>query len=141
VSVDEEICQLLHDLGQGVWSPDAPGGDIFLALLPESPDVATAVTLYAGVLDGSAARAHDQPRVQLKVRGTQDARTASARAQAHYDALVGLTRRPLTGGSWLCLVTPVQQGPTWLGVDELRRHTYVVNFDFHVGRATAHRTP
>jgi poly(3-hydroxybutyrate) depolymerase len=137
--VEEEVAQLLDQLGHGTYRPDSDGGSIFLNLLPEAPDLATAVALYGSSRPGDAGIGYDQPRLQLRCRGTQDPRTGAARAQALYDALVGLRSRHLPGGTWLCLCTPVQAGPVWLRTDEAGRHQYVVNIELLLRRPTAQR--
>jgi hypothetical protein len=139
VTVTEEIAQLLDELELGVYTPSAAGGTVYLAMLPETPDRAVAVALYGSGGPADAGLGYDPVRVQLRFRGDQDVRTAEADAQAAYDALVGLRSRALPGGTWLCLCTPVQAGPIYLGADELRRHEYVINLELLLRRPTAQR--
>lgn len=134
----EEFARLLAERGLGTYS-ELPGGDVFLVELPDLPDLATAVSLYAGP-EADARLAYDEPSVQYRCRAPKgDSRVALARAQAIYDALHGLGSRELPGGTWLQLMTGAQSGPIPLGRDQNGRHEWTVNFRTEVQRITANR--
>ncbi|MFF4989628.1 minor capsid protein [Streptosporangium saharense] len=137
----EEFAALLDELGLGTYRADGtPGGNVFLAVLPSTPDVALAVALYGGA-ESDARNSWDEPRLQVRVRGTAtDARVAEQRAQAVYDAMHGLGYRHLTpGGTWLQLALGVNGGPAYLSRDENGRHEYVINFRCDLQRSTPNR--
>lgn len=134
---DEELAQLLDDLGHGTY---APSGDttIFLGLLGEAPDEALAVAPYAGPAS-SVHLGYDDTRMQVRVRGDLDYRTGAARAQALYDDLHGRTG-DLPGGTPCLLIECLQSCPVYLGGDEKRRHEWSINLRLYLRRRTAHRT-
>lgn len=135
----EEFAQLLADRGLGVFHADgSAGGTIFLAALPTAPDRCKAIATYGGA-ESSVLLDYDEPRVQIRCRGTKDPRTAEADAQAVYDALHGLGYFTLPGGTWLQLAVGIQAGPVYIGRDENGRHEYVVNIRAEVSRPSANR--
>ncbi|MCP2261084.1 hypothetical protein LX15_004804 [Streptoalloteichus tenebrarius] len=136
----EQLAHLLHDLGLGVYRADGrPGGDVFLAVLPQAPDSAVAVARYGGG-EADSLLGWDEPRIQVRVRGpARDARVAEARAQAVYDALHGLGPRALVGGTWLQLVVGVTSGPAYIGRDQAGRHEYTVNLRLEIRNRSVNR--
>ena len=114
----EEFAALAAELGLGTYRADGtPGGTIFLAGLPSTPDEAIAIGRYGGS-EADTRLPYDEPRLQFRVRGiSADVRTAEARAQAVYDALHGLGMRTLPGGTWLQLAVAAQGGPIYIGPD------------------------
>lgn len=120
------------------------GGDCFIHRLPAAPDEAVMVTAYgANPLQHSATLGYDEPTVQVHVRGTTDPRTAETRAQEVYDELQGLSHVTMASGSEhearVISCRCLQTGPVYLGVDEARRHEFVVNTALHIRNQTAHR--
>ncbi|HET8641464.1 MAG TPA: minor capsid protein [Pseudonocardiaceae bacterium] len=143
MTVSEEVAHLLDGLGLGDYRPDSVGGDIYTGTMPDGdgiPDECAAIALYAGGA-GDAGLGFDTPRVQLRFRGAPNvgAPSVEQRAQRAYDAMVGLRSRPLPGGTWLSLCTPVQSGPVYLGKDQRERHEYVINLELMLCRPTAQR--
>ena len=137
MTLTEELAALLAELGLGTYTPTSPAGDIYAPVLPDQPDAAIAVARYGGA--DSTGRDYDTPRVQIRVRGAAgDARPVEERAQRVYDALHGLRRRLLPGGSWLVLCTARQAGPIYIGRDQNGRHEYVINLDCEIHRPGAH---
>lgn len=134
---DEDLAQLLHDLGLGVYDPTGTASPtIFLGELPAEPARALAVVLVPGGTS-DARIGHDQPRARIVCRAPLDRRDAGRDAQAVYDALNGLTRRNLTSGAHLVLCT--SPGVIALVSEETDRHRYAVPLTAHLHRATVHR--
>lgn len=128
----EEVARLLAELGLGTYKPDASDGTIYLLQLPQSPDVAMAVTFYAGG-QGDAGLQYDTPRCQIRCRGTKNDKTQGyALAKSVYDALHGLSRRTLPGGTWMLQCLGVQSGPAGMGIDNNGRDEWTVNVEFEV---------
>lgn len=139
-TITEDIAQLLHDLAVGDYRADGSvGGTIYLTHLPDSPDEVMAVARYAGGTADSRLP-YDPVNIQVRVRGTRtDARTGEASAQAVYDAVHGLTDRPLTSGARLLLAVGAQGGPVYMARDSVGRHEWAVNFNCEIHRRTANR--
>lgn len=137
---DEEVCHLLDELGLGTYTPTAVGGDVFLGDLPDSPDSAIAVRGYTGSGSGNAKFGWDQPAFQVIVRGAQaDTSAAGDRAQGIYDALQGVSKRDLAGGTHLLTCVGLQSSPVWLRRDANSRPQYVINFRADTERDTPNR--
>lgn len=135
----EEFAQLLAARGLGTFQADgSAGGTIFLAALPTSPDRCKAIATYGGE-ESSALLDYDEPRIQIRCRGGKDPREAETDAQAVYDALHGLGRVTLPGGTWLQLAVGIQGGPAYIGRDQNGRHEYVVNIRAEVSRPSLNR--
>lgn len=136
----EELAQLLAGLGLGTYKADGtPGGTIYLAALPSSPDRAMAVARYGGA-ESDSLNPWDEVSVQVRVRGpAADARIAEQDAQAVYDALHGLGMRTLAGGTWLQLAVCQNGGPVYIGRDQNGRHEWTVNVRVDVQRTTPNR--
>jgi hypothetical protein len=141
VTVTEQLAQLLHDLGLGVYKTDgSAGGTIYLTVLPDLPDEALAVARYPGPTSDSKL-GYDSVNAQVRVRGGRDdVRVGEAKAQAVYDALHGLGERPLAGGGYLQLAVGNQSGPVYMGRDGAGRHEWAVNVAMELRRPTANRT-
>lgn len=141
VTLTEEVAQLLAELDVGTYHADGtPGGTIYLTVLPPRPDVALAVALYGGT-EASALHSYDEPRVQVRTRGTaEDVRSGERLAQSAYDALHGLGMITMPGGTWLQLAVGLQSGPAYIGRDDSGRHEWTVNVRIEVQRSTPNRT-
>jgi hypothetical protein len=139
VTLLEEIARLFEELHLGTYRPDLTGGDIFLAAMPASPDLAVVLARTAGV-ESDSRLGYDEPVVQARVRGNAgDAVGAEARAQAIYDAVHGLGSRSLPGGTWLVLSVGTQGGPIYVGRDGSNRDEWAVNLRMELHRPTANR--
>lgn len=130
----EEFARLLDQLQLGTYDDTGVTGDVFLRRLPPEPGSAVAVTRY-GSDESDSKQPYDEIRVQFRVRGPD----AEDRAQAIYDALHGLERRDLPGGTHLMLCVGVQGGPIDIGADKLERDQYTVNMRAELHRPTANR--
>ncbi|TQN26091.1 hypothetical protein FHX37_4629 [Haloactinospora alba] len=142
MTLTEEVANLLVSLDVGTYHADGtPGGTIYLTALPPRPDVALAVALYGGGSEASVLHPYDEPRVQVRTRGTaEDVRTGERLAQDAYDALHGLGMRTMPGGTWLQLAVGLQSGPAYMGRDDSGRHEWTVNVRIEVQRSTPNRT-
>ena len=52
----------------------APGGDCFIDNMPSEPDEAVALSTYDDAREPDSLLGYDEPRVQVRVRGTRDPR-------------------------------------------------------------------
>lgn len=127
----EQVAALLGQLSLGVYAPNDTTGTIFLAALPEQPVQAIAVAQYGGP-ESDAKLGYDQPSIQVRVRGLEDATDALRTAQRVYDALHGLSSITLPGGIWLVSCVGTQGGPAYIGRDLSGRHEYTVNFRMEI---------
>lgn len=140
MSLTGDFARLLADLGLGTYTPGAAGGSIYLSTLPQTPDACMAVARYPGA-EADARLPYDEVNVQVRVRGTPtDAEVVEDRAQAVYDALHGLSGRPLAGGTVVQDVIGTQSGPIFIGRDTNGRPEWTVNFRAEIRRPTPNRT-
>lgn len=113
-------------------------GNVFIAAMPSTPDVALAVVPTGGYPQPTLAPT-DLPTVQLLVRGDQhDPRGGLDLAERIYGALtcldlVDLDEHRVIG------CTALQSAPVALGLDSNRRHEWSLNFAFRVHAPTLHR--
>jgi minor capsid protein len=136
VTLLEEVAELFEELGLGTYDPDGGAGDIFLAAMPDSPDLAIVLNRQAGV-ESDALLSYDEPVVQARVRGNAaDPATGEARAEAIYVALHGLGSRALPRGTWLVLSVGTQAGPVYIGRDPSARDEWIVNLRMEVHRTS-----
>jgi Bacteriophage minor capsid protein len=139
VTLLEEIAELLEELELGTYDPEGGGGDIFLAAMPDSPDLAIALNRQPGA-ESDALFSYDEPVVQVRIRGlSADPVAGETLAEAVYSALHGLGSRSLAGGSWLVLSIGTQGGPIYGGRDASGRDEWIVNLRMEIHRATANR--
>lgn len=131
------IARHLASLGLVAYETAGTGGDCFLDAMPDTPDEAVALTLYAG-LEPDSKLGYDEPRLQVRCRGTRDRRVSRERCQAIYDELGGLGPLTLPDGTELVLCFALQP-PTSLGVDAKGRHEHTTNYQLEVRSITAHR--
>lgn len=124
------LARYLADAGLGVYrttgtySPDEVA--ITTDYRPASPDRMVTLTQYAGSTSDSGLGV-DEPRVQIRVRGTSDPAWSRQHAQAIYDALHGLARVTLPDGTYVVLAVCQGSGPAYLGQDSNDRHEHVLN--------------
>jgi hypothetical protein len=139
VTLLEEIARLFEELQLGTYRPEGTSGDIFLAAMPASPDLAVILARTAG-RESDSRLGYDEPVVHVRVRGNaEDAVSAEIRAQAIYDAVHGLGSRSLPGGTWLVLSVGTQGGPIYVGRDANNRDEWAVNLRMELRRPTANR--
>lgn len=129
----------LHERGLVAYVPDGTGGDCFMEAMPSTPGECVVLTGYGGPApDGLLP--YDQPRVQVRVRGTTDPRVSRRRAQAIRSELHGLGHVFLPDGTNVISCEALQAAPESFGVDDNRRHEHVVNFEFEIRETTVHRS-
>lgn len=134
-----ELAQYLETRGVGNYeAASAAAVSLFVEWLPSAPNEAVALYTSGGV-ESDHRDGYDEPNVQALVRGTKDARTALAKAQAVYSALHGLRNVILAAGTELVGISALQSGPIRLGPDENGRHLYTLNFRCLIGNPTTHR--
>lgn len=131
------IARHLATLGLVAYETAGTGGDVFLDAMPDTPDEAVALTLYEG-LEPDSKLGYDEPRLQVRCRGTRDRRPSRERCQAIYDELNGLGPLLLPDGTELILCFALQP-PTSLGCDAKGRHEHVTNYQLEVRSLTKHR--
>lgn len=126
--IDEQLALYLQSKGLGTFDPTGVTGDMFIGLLPETPDGALAI-FPTGGFQADSKLGYSMPTLQIVVRGTMDPRPAQQRAQAVYDALHGVRNRSFTdGGTWVVSCLGMQSAPTHIGRDDNGRHEYSLNF-------------
>ncbi|MEU0199132.1 MULTISPECIES: minor capsid protein [unclassified Streptomyces] len=116
-----------------------PGGDCFLDAIPQTPDEAVVLTAYDDAREPDSLLGYDEPRVQVRVRGTSDPRVSRQRCAAIRDELHGLGPITLPDGTRLILSVALQGGPASIGRDENGRHEHVCNFRMEIRNASTHR--
>jgi hypothetical protein len=132
----EEVAELLEELGLGRYAAD---GDVFLVVMPDSPDAAVVLSRQAG-RESDARLGYDEPVVRIRVRGAPANATApEARGQAIYDAVHGLASRRLPGGTWLVSSIGTQAGPVYIGRDANGRDEWEVIVRMELARAGGNR--
>lgn len=133
------IARYLAERGHGTYGPDVVGATICLEQMPSTPDEMTVLTVYdGGTAEPDSLLGYDEPRMQVRVRGTTDPRVSRARALALYSALHGLGPVTLPDGTELILCVALQP-PFSLGADENRRHEHAFNVRMEHRSITAHR--
>lgn len=132
------LAQYLAVRGHGTYDPTGTTGDMFVEAMPSTPDTCVVLTQYGGP-ESDSLLPYDEPRVQVRVRGTTDPRVSRARAEAIRSELHGLTAVTLPDGTELISAIAMQPVAS-LGVDDNRRHEHVVNFRTEIRNPTAHRT-
>lgn len=116
-----------------------PGGDCFIDNMPATPDEAVALTTYDDAREPDSLLGYDEPRVQVRVRGTRDPRVSRERCKAIYAELHGLGPVTLPDGTELVLSVALQSGPAAMGTDDNGRHEHVCNFRMEHRSVTTHR--
>jgi len=128
----EAIAELLALQGLGVFEPDGLGGDIFIDVLPESPDSVIALRTSGGTGDELAPNwglDSSFPSVQIIVRSDKmNIKDAQDRAESIYKAVrrLGL---PYDGGR---IFDSVAQYPALLGTDQNGRAEYSINLQLEL---------
>lgn len=133
------IARYLAERGHGTYGPDVVGATICLEQMPSTPDELISLTIYdGGATEPDSLLGYDEPRMQVRVRGTTDPRVSRARALAVYSELHGLGQITLPDGTYLILAVALQ--PVFsLGTDENRRHEHAFNLRAEHRSVTAHR--
>ncbi|MFJ5259088.1 minor capsid protein [Streptomyces sp. NPDC088387] len=133
------IARHLQEKGLVEYLTAAAGGDCFLETMPSAPDVAVVLSTYDDGREPDSRLGYDEPRVQVRVRGTKDARVSRQLALAIYGELHGLGPVTLPDGTELILSVAIQNGPASIGTDQLGRHEHACNFRMEHRSITAYR--
>lgn len=131
------IARHLHGLGLVDYQPAGNAGDCYLETMPSTPDEVVVLTLYGGG-EADSRLPYDEPRLQVRVRGTAVRKVSYDRAQLIYDELTGLGPVTLPDGTRLLLAYALQT-PASMGLDSNGRHEHTTNYQLEVVAATAHR--
>ncbi|THA82724.1 minor capsid protein [Streptomyces sp. A0592] len=133
------VALYLHERDLVTYTPDDVGGDLFMEGMPSTPDQCVVLTGYGGP-EPDSLLPYDQPRVQIRVRGTTDPRVSRRRAKAIRSELHGLGPVILPDGTNVISCHALQAAPESLGADDNRRFEHVVNFEFETRETTVHRS-
>jgi hypothetical protein len=133
------LARHLQELGLVDYETAGTGGDLFLETMPPAPDEAVALTVYDDGQEPDSKLGYDEPRVQVRVRGTSDPRVSRQRCKAIRDELHGLGPITLPDGTELILSVALQNAPASIGIDQRGRHEHVANFRMEVRAVTTHR--
>lgn len=133
------IARHLQAQGLLTYLTELPGGDTFLESMPASPDEAVVLTIYDDGREPDSLLGYDEPRVQVRVRGTQDPRVSRQRCAAIRNELHGLGPLTLPDGTRLILSVALQNAPASIGIDQLGRHEHVCNFRMEIRAISTHR--
>ncbi|MFI8104704.1 minor capsid protein [Streptomyces sp. NPDC086023] len=131
------LARYLAERGHGTYGDALVGATIVLEHMPPGPDEVVVLTEYGG-LEAHGRLPYDEPRVQVRVRGTTDPRVSRARATAIRSELHGLSYTVLPGGTEVISAVALQTVAS-LGQDDNRRHEHVVNVQFEIYSPTKHR--
>ena len=134
------LARYLAERGLVVYDLSGAGGDCFIELMPSTPDEAVTLTVYDDGREPDSLLPYDEPRVQVRVRGTTDPRVSRRRCQAIRSHLHGLGPVILPDGTHLILAISIQGDAASMGVDENSRHEHVCNFRMEIRRPTVHRS-
>lgn len=122
------------------FKPDTWDGNLFIAHLPSSPDLAVMLMPTGGPTSpGSATLGYDDQTIQVMVRGgSHDPTTPYDLGVLIFNELQGL-RSIYLGDTWLVHCKALQIRPESLGQDANERYRFTQNFNFHVRNQTKHR--
>lgn len=129
------IASYLHGLGLVQYDAVTVNGNVYFDATPQTPDRVVTLTLYFGP-ESDPVNLWDEPRLQVRTRGSESVSDAGDWSSRLYAALQGLSGLALPGGAWLQDCYGVQSGPETLGADSSGRLEYVVNFQLSVDRST-----
>ena len=133
------LARHLQSKGLVTFETAGTGGDCFIDTMPSQPDEAVALSTYDDGREPDSKLGYDEPRVQVRVRGTKDPRVSRQRCNAVYAELHGLGDVTLPDGTVLILSVALQNGPVSIGIDQLGRHEHVANFRMEHRSVTEHR--
>lgn len=127
MSVRSDIAAYLAAQGLGTVATD-----IFYSLLPDSPDLCTAIFEYAGrpgeYGGGTGAATIEYPRFQVVTRGLTD-NAAESRIQAVYAALELVSMETIGGGFYHAIRALGRPAMHPSGRDENNRYRCLCNFE------------
>lgn len=135
----EGLALHLQDRGLVTYRPADAGGDCFLDHMPQAPDEAVVLTAYDDAREPDSRLGYDEPRIQVRVRGTSNPLISRERCADIFAELHGLGPVTLPDGTRLILSVALQGGPAGIGTDENGRHEHTVNFRMEIRSVTTHR--
>ena len=129
----EELATYLDAQGVGTYNSTTTGGDIYLNLMPVTPDAVIGLYIRGGVQTISTREdscKFDNTRVQVITRGiAEDTYTPYDKAQSIYNLLENFSTHYLTvGGSYILNIKATQGAPAFIGKDDNQRVEYSLNF-------------
>lgn len=133
------LARHLQAKGLVTFETAGTGGDCFVDTMPSTPDVAVVLSTYDDGREPDSKLGYDEPRVQVRVRGTKDPRVSRDRCKAIYAELHGLGETTLPDGTALILSVALQNGPASIGIDANGRHEHVCNFRMEHRAVTQNR--
>ncbi|MEV8623410.1 minor capsid protein [Streptomyces sp. NPDC051079] len=133
------LARYLQERGLVTYDSTGAGGDCFIEQMPSAPDEAVVLTVYDDRSEPDSLLPYDEPRVQVRVRGTTDPRISRRRCATIRSHLHGLGQVVLPDGTNLILSIALQAAPASMGADENRRHEHVCNFRMEVRQTSVHR--
>jgi len=125
----DALAQYLETAGVGNYNETGVGGDLFINVLPGTPDNAIGLFTTGGP-QADAKHGYDSPTIQIRVRGQRDPRPPMNRAESIYKLLHGLDNTLLTDGTLIVNCLCLQSAPVYIGQDSNQRHEYTLNFLF-----------
>lgn len=135
----EGIARHLSERNIVTYDPDSAGGNCFIESMPSTPDTAVVLTIYDDRTEPDSLLGYDEPRMQVRVRGTTDPRVSRTLCAQIRSELHGLGPVILPDGTHLILSVCIQAAPASLGVDDNQRHEHVANFRMEHRSITTHR--
>jgi Bacteriophage minor capsid protein len=130
------LASYLQDNGYGIYKPNENFSNDEIAIVIDSyidePNKLIVVTQYAGS-ESNSWDDWDEPRVQIKVRGTADPSFSYDTCQAIYKEFHGLGPITLSGID-IQLIVGLNSGASYIGKDDTGRQRHVTNFRVTVGR-------
>lgn len=121
----DDIASVLQAAGVGT-----PGVDLFLGMMPDAPDRATAIYEYAGEPPefdhDELSPAIRRMRIQVMCRDP-DYEAARTQADATFNALCAIANRAINGTRYL-RIEPLQSTPFSLSRDQSNRVRIVCNY-------------
>lgn len=140
IAIAEHLDDQVPDV---VFSATTAGGNTFVGMMPDRPDLAVMVMPTGGppqpTLDPS-----DTATLQILVRAARGAMVAAHDLTAAiYGALAGLDHTTLDAYGdhevFVIGTTGIQSAPTYLGLDDVGRPEFTLNFDVQFSNPTTHR--
>lgn len=133
------IARHLVSKGLVTYDPTGTTGDCFIESMPSTPGLAIVLTVYDDAREPDSLLGYDEPRMQVRVRGTEDPRISRQKCAAIRSELHGLGPLTLPDGTELILSICLQSAPASMGVDTQGRHEHVANFRMEHRSVTVHR--
>lgn len=122
-----EVAEYISDNGIGIFDKTGLGGNIFINMLPSSPDIC--ISIYdSGGRQADSKLGYSLLSFQVIVRGDLNPFSSRSKAQLIYDLLHGFTGLFVDNGHWIVSCLGIQSGPTHIGTDDNGRHEYSLNF-------------